>query len=103
MRLTILLLAAVVASGCFRHHFKTDLPPGPTVHETGAWFLLWGLVPGHDVDLDQHCPQGVAEFGNHMGFGGFLLETLTLGLVAHRSISITCAAPDAAATGAGAP
>ena len=85
------LVLAALLSGCWVHEFQTGRPRGGAVHDEGAFFALWGLVPNRDFDLDVYCPEGAAYFKNEQTFLDGLLGTVTLGILTHRTVTIECA------------
>ena len=80
-------------TGCggYRYVFKTGLPPSDHVVNETTHQGLFGWINGAPVDLDEACPEGVAEFGSRIGFIDWLPSFLTLGLYTPRTVHIVCA------------
>ncbi len=91
------LSCTFVGCGAYRYDFKTGRPPAiPTQSVTETRHLaFWGWKSGPPFDLEQACPQGVAEFGSRVGFWNWLPAFFTLGLYTPRTVYAVCAQPEA--------
>ena len=93
-----LLTCTVGGCGAYRYDFKTGRPPAipaQSVTET-RHLAFWGWMSGPPFDLEQACPQGVAEFGSRVSFLNWLPAFLTLGLYTPRTVYAVCAQSEAA-------
>jgi hypothetical protein len=90
-RLRLALAIAVLAlAGCQTVKFQTGRAAAPTHVEQDIHFWLWGLVGDPVVDLDAACPGGVATFRVDARLGDYLVDVITLGIYAPRTVSIQC-------------
>lgn len=98
-RIVIAALAVVVltTSGCaYRYRFETGLPASKTRVSEWRHIGLYGYVGGQPFDLEQACPNGVAEFGSKINFLNWLPALLTVGLYTPRTVYAVCAEKGAA-------
>ena len=96
----LLLLVAVVASGCYHARVETGLTPSAQVIEKGfAHSFIYGLVPPSTVSTTSQCPNGVAMVETQISFVNGLVSSLTGGLYTPMSIKATCAAAGSASAG----
>lgn len=91
MRRTILLSLLAALAGCHQVRYQTRAAPTGPRHERTAHFFLWGLAGGADADLDALCPRGVARLEERAGAADRLLDLVTLGVYARRTIAVECA------------
>ncbi len=99
----VLLLSAVVLTGCYHATVDTGLrPSGEVVEKLWAHGFVYGLVPPSEIDVAAECPDGVARVETQLSFLNQLASALTFGLYTPMTISVACAAgPDRAAMNAG--
>lgn len=94
-------LAAVFAlglGGCYHATVDTGLRPSAEgFQKDWAHSFLYGLVPPSTVETATECPNGVAQVETQLSFLNQLASFLTGGLYTPMTITVTCAAPVAAA------
>ncbi|MBX3182014.1 MAG: hypothetical protein KIT72_10850 [Polyangiaceae bacterium] len=90
-------LLTLLATGCFREHAYSGLPPGdpaPRADERWHHGALWGLVNiSGTYRLKELCPGGWAELHAKTDVAHGALTLLTAGLYAPKSVTVICAAP----------
>ena len=93
MRIRSLFMAASIASmsGCYVNTIKTGLPAGPTVVEKKAKFYIMGVVGEETFDLQQICPDGVAEIKESQEFADAVMQCITCGIYVPVTVKIRCA------------
>ncbi len=99
IRMTAMLAAAFLATGCYTTRFQTNLAPGGAKFEEKGNFFLWGLVGEKEVDLKKLCPAGAARWQNQQTFVDGLVGVVTLGIYIPRTIDVECTAAKAAGAG----
>jgi len=88
-RLIFFLLIAGGAA-CHTMQFEvTDQRESQVVFER-KHFFLWGLVPTVEVDVRQHCPNGLAAVREQTTFVDGLFDFFTLGIWSPRSSWYYC-------------
>jgi len=101
MRFTLLVLGALVVSGCYHATIETGKPASPeTIDKQWASSFVYGLVPPSTVETAQKCPNGVAKVETQQTFVNGLVYFLTLGIYSPMAIKVTCAAAGSADAGA---
>jgi len=96
MRLMLLVVLALLASGCYHATVETGLAPSAqTLEEKWASGWVYGLVPPSTVETMERCPSGVARVETQLSFANQLVSFLTAGIYTPMSIEVTCAAADA--------
>ena len=88
----IFLLGSV--TGCaYRYKFNTGLVPSD--QKETQWYHIgaWGYAHGGPFNLEETCPEGVAEFGSYVNFANWLPAFLTIGLYSPRTVYAICAQP----------
>ena len=93
LRRTLIIFVSIMLStsmlmGCaYKYTFRTGLEPtlDPGVKE---WrhIGIWGYVEAKPFDLEEACPQGVAEFGSYVSFSNWLCTFFTVGLYSPRTV-----------------
>lgn len=95
MRRTVLVLLAATLfplAGCYHATVQTGLEPSPQQVEEGwAHGFLYGLVPPSTVDVEQECPDGVAQVETVHSFVNQLAYIITTGIYTPMTITVTCA------------
>ena len=93
-----LLLGVFLLVGCYRATVETGAAPSEQVveHCCEASFLA-GLVAPKPVRTDQACINGVSRVETSRTFSNLVFTLLTATLYSPVSVSVTCAAPPAAA------
>lgn len=88
----IVLVAALIASGCYKATVRTGINAGPDrVERSMAFGDISGLVPPGDVDGAEDCgDRGVAVVETKLSFLNQLVGFLTLGIYTPMSITVTC-------------
>ncbi len=96
--LVVSVLAAFLATGCFREAAFSGLPPGkpsPRVDEAWHHSIFWGLVDiSGSYDLVEACPNGWAEVHTRLEAAHGALALVTAGLYYPESVTVVCASPD---------
>ena len=88
-RLVLCLSLASLASatGCYRYTFRTGATPAPDKKVTEWRHIgLWGHIEPKPFDLEQACPEGVAEFGSYVSPANWPCALLTAGLYTPRTV-----------------
>ncbi|CAN5647670.1 hypothetical protein BH23GEM9_BH23GEM9_32830 [soil metagenome] len=89
----VVILLAVLGSGCYRATVDTGLTPsGQSVERPWAHSFIAGLVPPSTVETASHCPNGVARVETQLSFLNMLANAVTLGLYSPMTITVQCAA-----------
>lgn len=88
---TGLLISALLLTGCQKVTMHTGLAQGSQTYNTSAWFVLNGLFGHKEVNLDEHCPNGVSKMQSEVGITGLAISMLTLGMVTKVDITLQCA------------
>lgn len=83
--------AGLLATGCYKNTYVTDLGMGGGAYTQKASFFLWGLVGRHTVDLAPVCPDGVGWFQNRWTFLDGFVGLITFGLYQPVTIEVRCA------------
>lgn len=86
--MTRLLIACVLLSGCYSYSVRTNLPPGQTESRLGVT-LVGGLI---GTEASPNCPNGLAYSETHAPWWGFLVASLTIGIVVPWRAEWACAA-----------
>lgn len=90
-------LLTLAASGCFREHAYSGLPPGdpaPRADERWHHSALWGLMNiSGTYPIQELCPHGWAELHAQTNVAQSVLTLLTIGLYTPKSVTVICAAP----------
>jgi hypothetical protein len=91
-RLTALLTAALLATGCYHQVVETGATRGSRVVER-PWTAtyIFGLVPAAEISVAAECPNGVAVIETQQSFVNGLVGVLTLGIYTPQTVRITCA------------
>jgi hypothetical protein len=93
LSLTLVVGAALLASGCYHAQVTTGATAGPTVIDTPwAMGFVYGLVPPAAIDAAAACPNGVARVETRLSFLNQLVGALSAGIITPMHITITCAA-----------
>lgn len=87
VKLGIVLSLAVGTTGCYRVAVATGRPPSGVVHEHWAHTFLYGLI-----GTDEAAPCAPAVVETRMSFVNAVVEGLTFGLWAPRTVRVVCAA-----------
>ena len=89
----LLLVAALVLSGCYHATVVTDAEPSAqTIERPWAHSFIAGLVPPSTVETAQQCPNGVAQVETKLSFLNMVATALTFNIYSPMSITVTCAA-----------
>lgn len=94
--LSVLILSAVLLSGCWRHRYINSQAVQEVQPAVWEWnhHLLWGLIKlSDDVMIDQVCPAGVARIESWVGPLQVLLYAVTGGIYSPTTIRVWCAKP----------
>ena len=86
-----LVLALVLASGCYHANYKTGLPASGVVQETKVHHFVFGLAGGGDIAVASLCPTGVASVDTEKSFVDIVLTGLTAALYSPTSVTVECA------------
>ena len=91
-RLAGVLIAALVAGGCFHATIDTGRPAS-TDSIVKPWANSWvyGLVPPKTVQTEQKCPSGVSRVETVHSFLNGLVDVLTFGIYTPMTLKVTCA------------
>ncbi len=93
----VLILGAVLLSGCYHATVDTGrTPSGQVVEEQWAHGFVYGLVPPSTVEVAQQCPNGIAKVETQLSFLNQLVSALTIGIYTPMEISVQCAAASSA-------
>ena len=92
-RLPILLLTLL--SACYINNVETGKKSGGQSHTETVPFLLWGLVGEASFNVDDICPQGVSSIHEEMTPVDGVLNCITCGVYAPRTVTITCSSGSA--------
>jgi hypothetical protein len=91
MKLLPVIVAAALATGCFRVTYQNPaLPPNGVVHEGSSAFFIAGLVGDARVPAYQMCPGGVSQIETGLSFVDIVLTVVTVGIYTPRSYQIEC-------------
>ncbi len=88
-RFAFLLLPLL--TGCYINNVETGKTAGGKSHTETVPFLLWGLVGEASFNVDEICPRGVASIHEEMTPIDGVLNCVTCGIYAPRTVTITCA------------
>ncbi len=95
----LMVLAALLQAGCYRHVVRSGLPPGkPAPGYEYAWHseYLLSAIDGHgEFHLEQLCPHGFSELRTQGDFLTAATSLLSLGIYTPNRVTILCAAPRA--------
>ena len=75
--------------GCasYKYRYMTGEPPATNQKRTEWKHIgLWGLICPSPYNLEQACPEGVAEFGSYVSFPNWLCAFTTVGLYTPRTV-----------------
>lgn len=90
MRILACIGLAVGVAACHTMHFDVvDQPEAKVVEERKNYFL-WGLAPTVEVDVRDHCPNGVSAIREEQTFVDGVFELITLGIWSPRSSWYHC-------------
>lgn len=91
-RSIVVLLTALVASGCYHVNVSTGIAPGGTqVQEKWAPSWIVGLVSPDPVDARAQCGNsGVARVESRISFLNGLVSVLTANIFTPMEITVTC-------------
>jgi Bor protein len=93
-----MLLSVLLLLGCYHAVVETGAAPSDQVVERCCQAsFLGGLVAARPVRSDPACPNGIARVEASRSFSNLVFTLLTATLYSPVSVSITCAAPPAAA------
>ena len=92
-RLVFVLLPLL--SACYINNVETGQKAGGQSHTETVPFLLWGLVGEASFNVDDICPQGVSSIHEEVTPVDGVLNCLTCGIYAPRTVTITCASGSA--------
>ena len=87
----LVLLIALPGLGCHTMHFNVQEGTRAEVVRDRKAFFFWGLAPTHEVDVSEHCPNGVLAVVENTTFGDVMLTLITLGIYSPRSSWFECA------------
>jgi len=88
----LLLITALVLSGCYHATVVTDAEPSAqTIERPWAHSFIAGLVPPSTVETAQQCPNGVARVETRLSFLNMVATILTFNIYSPMSITVTCA------------
>jgi len=96
-RATVILLAALSVSGCYRTTVRSGLPPGQAApHFENRWrsgWLLGFVESGSPSEIGvATCPDGWAQVETRGNFITGLITLMTLAVYAPHQVTIVCAA-----------
>jgi hypothetical protein len=89
-RTWILVVAAVLVSGCHTMHFELSDEDHSEVVFDRKSFFFWGLTPLKEVDVSEFCPDGAAAIREETRFEDGFLAAITLGIWQPRSSWYYC-------------
>jgi hypothetical protein len=94
MRARILAVAfcTLIAGGCFRVTVITGAPAAPqVVNKLWQYSFVYGLVPPPELNVQQQCPQGIAQVETERSFLNGLVGAITYSIFTPMHAKITCA------------
>ena len=92
MRFVGVLLATLLAAGCYHATIDTGRPPSAdTIVKPWANSWVYGLVPPQTLETAQKCPSGVAKVETMHSFLNGLVDVLTFGIYTPMTLRVTCA------------
>lgn len=90
-RIAILLVVAVMASGCYHAVVHTGpTPAARVVEEPWAKGFLWGLLGPDEVDGAAACGGDVSRVETELSFLNSLVAGITLGIYTPMTIRVVC-------------
>lgn len=91
-RLPLLVVAALVFSGCYRVTVVTGAPAAAqTVDVPWQHSFVYGIVPPQELNVGDRCPQGVAQVQTERSFLNGLVGALTWSLYTPIHVKVDCA------------
>jgi hypothetical protein len=97
MKWTLVLMAALLSSGCFRTTVRSGHPPSdPAEGFEQRWHSGWvgGSVEASGPhDLARACPHGWAQIETKTDASQGLITLLTLSIYSPQTVTVVCAAP----------
>lgn len=90
--LSILGLATLFLSGCYRVTVNTGAPPSPAqVDRPWQMSFAAGLIPPPELNTQADCPQGVAEVRTQRSFLNLLATAVTSNIISPMHTTVICA------------
>ena len=88
--LSVVILSASAA--CYRHtiNFGDGAPTGELLYDHWEHFWIVGLIGDKVLDVEQICPSGNATIESRQTFLNGLVEALTIGIYAPRTLRLRC-------------
>jgi hypothetical protein len=90
---SLLLVAAVALSGCYKTKLTNVSPGGSPGAEVKVWShaLLAGLIPLSEIDVGSKCgDKGVWKVDTKVGFLSLLAAGITSSIYSPTNVVITC-------------
>ena len=89
---TSIALASIGATGCaYRYKFATGAAASGERVTEWRHIAAWGYTETAPFDLDEACPNGVAEFGSYVSALNWLPALITIGAYTPRTVYAKCA------------
>jgi hypothetical protein len=88
----ILLALSISLSGCALSRVYVgpqDSMAGVSKNYDGM-SLFWGIIPASPVNAAGACTSGVQKIVTKRGLGGWIVSTITVGIVKPQRVTITC-------------
>ncbi len=90
---SLLFVAAVALSGCYKTKLTNVNPGGSPGAEVKVWShaLILGLIPLSEIDVGSKCgDKGVWKVDTKVGFVSLLASNFTFGIYSPTNVVITC-------------
>lgn len=90
-RIPILVLGALLLTGCYHVTVISGTSPSPTVVDK-PWqnSFVYGLVPPPELNVKEQCPNGVQKVETETSFVNGLVSALTWSIYTPIHARITC-------------
>jgi hypothetical protein len=88
--LALCLLVGWLAGCAYKYQFITGLPATETRVAKTHHIVGWGWSSSEPFNLEEACPEGVAEFGSYISFLNWLPAFASFGVYAPRTIYAVC-------------
>ena len=89
----LLALALMLTmTGCFRQTFVDNTKSMEEQPSVALWQknLIFGLVAGPDINMEDACPSGIAKVEEYFSFPNGVATLITLGLFSPYTIELYC-------------
>jgi hypothetical protein len=91
-RIPMLLVAAMLAGGCYHVTVVTGAPTGTqTINKEWQNSFVIGLVPPPELNTKDPCAQGVARVETEQSFLNGLVRALTYNIYTPMHVTVVCA------------